>query len=361
MKLKLNFAKDKKKLAIVVAIIFMITAIGISSYAKSRKSQGKKVTISKVIKRNIVQSTMVSGSIEPKYRNDITLNNTQKVAKVLVTEGQQVTKGDILVQMDTSDYDSELKKLKIDLKNAQNAVSQSQIQALPGTSKDNVGNQTDSIKAEIDNLNAKIEQSNIRSNVDGKVMRVDAKENQIPKAGDMVIVDDISQYKVSIDMSQYDAMKVAKGQKAIVKIKGNDQKKYTGSVTDVGQIAQVKADAKATNQEAKVNVIVTLDNADDSIKVGYEADAEIIFNEKRNVVCMGFDSVKEEKGTKKKYVYIVNSKNKVSKRYISTGIETDDYMEVIDGLNEGEKYVSNPADTLKDGDIVETQAGGNNK
>lgn len=263
--------------------------------------------------------------------------------------------------MDTSDYDSELKKLKIDLKNAQNAVSQSQAQAVPGTSKDNAGNQTDSIKAEIDNLNAKIEQSNIRSNVDGRVMRVDAKENQVPKAGDMIIVDDISQYKVSIDMSQYDAMKVAKGQKAIVKIKGNDQKKYTGSVTDVGQIAQVKADAKATNQEAKVNVIVTLDNADDSIKVGYEADAEIVFNEKRNVVCMGFDSVKEEKGTKKKYVYIVNSKNKISKRYISTGIETDDYMEVIDGLNEGEKYVSNPPDTLKDGDIVETQAGGNNK
>ncbi|QXE20905.1 efflux RND transporter periplasmic adaptor subunit [Clostridium sp. 001] len=359
MKLKLNFIKDKKKLAIIVAVIFIITAIGISSYVKSRKSQGKKVTISKVIKRNIVQSTTVSGSIEPKYSNDITLNNTQKVAKVLVTEGQQVTKGDILVQMDTSDYDSELKKLKIDLKNAQNAVSQSQ--AVPGASKDNVGNQTDSIKAEIDNLNAKIEQSNVRANVDGRVMRVDAKENQVPKAGDMVIVDDISQYKVSIAMSQYDAMKVAKGQKAIVKIKGNDQKKYTGSVTDVGQIAQVKADAKATSQEAKVNVIVTLDNADDSIKVGYEADAEIIFNEKRNIVSMGFDSVKEEKGTKKKYVYIVNSKNKVSKRYISTGIETDDYMEVIDGLNEGEKYVSNPPDTLKDGDIVETQAGGNNK
>ncbi|AZV56731.1 efflux RND transporter periplasmic adaptor subunit [Clostridium sp. AWRP] len=359
MKLKLNFVKDKKKLAIIVAVIFIITAIGISSYVKSRKSQGKKVTISKVIKRNIVQSTTVSGSIEPKYSNDITLNNTQKVAKVLVTEGQQVTKGDILVQMDTSDYDSELKKLKIDLKNAQNAVSQSQ--AVPGASKDNTGNQTDSIKAEIDNLNAKIEQSNIRANIDGRVMRVDAKENQVPKAGDMVIVDDISQYKVSIAMSQYDAMKVAKGQKAIVKIKGNDQKKYTGSVTDVGQIAQVKADAKATGQEAKVNVIVTLDKADDSIKVGYEADAEIVFNEKRNVVCMGFDSVKEEKGTKKKYVYIVNSKNKVSKRYISTGIETDDYMEVIDGLNEGEKYVSNPPDTLKNGDIVETQAGGNNK
>ena len=359
MESRFKVIKDKKKLGIILIVLFIIAAIGVSSYMKAKKSQAKKVTISKVVTRNIVESTTVSGSIEPKYSNDITLNNTQKVAKVLVTEGQQVKKGDILVQMDTSDYDSELKKQKIDLKNAQNAVSQSQ--ASSGASKDNTVNQTDSIKAEIDNLNAKIEQSNIRSNVDGKVMRVDAKENQVPKAGDMVIVDDISQYKVSIDMSQYDAMKVAKGQKAIVKIKGNDQKKYTGSVTDVGQIAQVKADAKATNQEAKVNVIVTLDNADDSIKPGYEADAEIIFNEKTNVVCMGFDSVKEEKGTKKKYVYIVNSKNKVSKRYISTGIETDDYMEVIDGLNEGEKYVSNPADTLKDGDIVETQAGGNNK
>lgn len=366
MKTRFEFVKDKKKLGIILGVVFIIVIIGISSYVKARKSQVKNVTISTVSKRNLVESTIVSGNIEPNYRDTITLNNTQKVAKVLVTAGQQVKKGDILVQMDTSDYESELNKEKADLSSAQNSISQAQtVQAAGGASKNSGAGQTDSIRAQIDDLNEKIDQCNIKSGIDGKVVKIDAKENQVPNTGDTVIVDDTSKYKVSIDMSQYDAMKVEKGQRAIVKIKGNDDIKYTGSVTNVGQIAEVSTDAKSTSpspsQEAKVNVEVTLDNADDSIKSGYEADAEIIFNERRNAVSMDVNSVKQEKATKKKYVYVVNDKNKVLKRYINTGIETDDYVEVIQGLKEDERYVSNPPDTLKAGDSVDSKAGGNIK
>lgn len=364
MESKFKFIKNKKKLGIISVVLIIIVIIGISSYSKAQKSQIKSVSISKVIKKNIAQSTVVSGTIQPNYRNEITLGNTQKVSKVLVTEGQDVKKDDVLVQMDSSDYKNELNKVQADLSNAQSAMAQ-----VPGgQAKNGSGSiSTSSIRAQIDSLNEKIAQCDIKSGVDGKVVKVDAKEGQVPQTGDKIIVDDNSKYKVSIDMSQYDAMKVSKGQKAIVKIKGNDKMKYIGSVTDVGQIAQTKMDDKNAQQEAKVNVIVTLDGAGtgDSIKSGYKADVEVVFNERQNTIVMGVDSIKQDKATKRKYVCIVNSENKVSKKYIRTGIETDDAVEIISGLAQGEKYVTNPSDSLKDGEIVKdaskAQTGGTNK
>ncbi|AYD40899.1 biotin/lipoyl-binding protein [Clostridium fermenticellae] len=357
MESKFKSIKGKKKLAIIAFILLVIVIIGIASYSKAKKNDIKSVNISSAIKKNIIESTIVSGTISPNYRNEITLSNTQRVDKVLVTEGQDVKKGDILVQMDSSEYESELSKEKADLSSAQNAMSQAQT---------GVSNSTDSIRSEIDSLNEKIDACNIKADTDGKVVKVDAKEGQVPQQGDKIIVDDTSKYKVSVDMSQYDAMKVSKGQKAIVKVKGNDSMKYIGSVTDVGQIAQTQTGTNVTQtqQDPKVNVTITLDGAsgDDTIKSGYSADVEIIFDERQNAIAVSSDSVKEDKGTKKKYVYVVNDENKVAKKYIRTGIETDDAIEVIGGLKQGEKYVTNPQDTLKEGDTVKdaskVQAGG---
>ncbi|NMM62488.1 efflux RND transporter periplasmic adaptor subunit [Clostridium sp. P21] len=366
MESKFKFIKNKKKLGIIAVVLIIIVIIGISSYSKAQKSQVKSVNISKVIKKNIAQSTVVSGTIQPNYRNEITLSNTQKVSKVLVTEGQDVKKDDVLVQMDSSDYKNELNKVQADLNNAQSAMSQTRVPG--GQDRNGSGSiSTSSIRAQIDSLNEKIAQCDIKSGVDGKVVKVDAKEGQVSQAGDKIIVDDDSKYKVSIDMSQYDAMKVSKGQKAIVKVKGNDKMKYIGSVTDIGEIAQTKMNDKNAQQEAKVNVIVTLNSAGtgDSIKSGYKADVEVVFNERQNAIVMGVDSIKQDKATKRKYVYIVNSENKVSKKYIGTGIETDDTVEVISGLSQGERYITNPSDSLKDGDIVKdaskAQTGGTNK
>ena len=202
----------------------------------------------------------------------------------------------------------------------------------------------------IASLQDKIEQCNIKTDVDGKVVKNNAKENQYPKAGDSIIIDDTSKYKLSLDVSQYDAVNIKKGQKAAIKIKGID-KIYSGVVTDIGNIAQAKINTTGGDQEFKVNVKVTFDNADALIKAGYEGSADIVLNEKPSSIAIGFDGVKEDRAAKKKYVYVVDG-NKVSKKYIKTGLESEYDVEVLEGLEEGEIYVINPPEKLKEGDLV---------
>lgn len=161
----------------------------------------------------------------------------------------------------------------------------------------------------------------------------------------------MSQYKVVVDLKQYDALKVQKGQKANINIKGSKDS-YSGTVADIGEFAEAKANSAGSGEEYKVKVAVVIDNPKEEVKAGYEADVEFIFQEKDDCITIGFDGIKEKNSTGQKYVYVVNSNNRISKRYIKTGIESEYYIEITEGLEENESYILNPPESLLEGDLV---------
>lgn len=202
------------------------------------------------------------------------------------------------------------------------------------------------IKSDIDYLNKKIADCTLKANVDGIVTKMDAVANQYPKAGDYIIVDETSELFVDLGVSQYDCVNLKTGQKAVVKVKGISRE-YDGEVTEIGLLSE--KNVTLADQDSKVDVKVKITNPDEKIKVGYEADADIILAQKENALQVAFEAIQEEKDTGKKYVYVVGSNGTAQKRYITTGLETDYYVEVLSGLKEGEKCISNPAKDISDG------------
>lgn len=427
-----NFSINKKKIGIIlVGIIVLIGAV----YAfKNNGPKPKQVTIDKTVKRTIAETATSTGNIEAKYRSNIALDSSQKVIKIAVKEGQIVKKGDLLLELDSSDYQTKLDKALINLENAnltlnqmletgiaseksasensysqakynleiaqrkyddlkkkneQNeelfasgAIAQSQLDesrknlndaetgvkssedALKNAEKsmkdtnnsseikiENQRNQIALIQKDIDDYKKKIEDSKIKSNIDGKVIKINAKENQFPNKGDEIIVDDISQYKVVVDLKQYEALKVQKGQKANVNIKGS-KNNYTATVDEIGELAEAKTTSGGSGEEYKVQVSVVIDDPKEEIKAGYESDVQFIFIKKSNCITVGFDGIKEDKKTSEKYVFVVGNDNKVSKRYIKTGIEGEYYVEITEGLEEDEEYILNPPESILEGDLV---------
>jgi len=214
-------------------------------------------------------------------------------------------------------------------------------------------NQVESSKADIANIRDKIDDSIIKSSISGKIVQLDVKPNQYPTTENSVIaIYDLSKYKVKIQVSQYDAVSISKGQKASVKIKGIDNK-YEGTVTAISDAAAINLEK--TNKEPKVEIMVTLDNPDDKIKVGYEADIDITLKENSNSIAVSFESVLEDNDGKK-YVFVVTN-GKAVKKFVETGMETDFEIQILEGLKAGEQYVKNPPATLKDGDPVEAIRG----
>ncbi|MGE5627348.1 MAG: efflux RND transporter periplasmic adaptor subunit [Solirubrobacterales bacterium] len=214
--------------------------------------------------------------------------------------------------------------------------------------------QIDLINADIAYLTKKVEDCSLKSNIAGVVTKMPAVEGQYPGTGDEIIVDENSSYLVNLKVSQYDSIKLKEGQKAKIKVKGID-KEYNGTVTKVGSLAEKSV--TTTDQDVKVQVEAAITDSDENIKVGYEADADIILDDRQDALQVSFEAVQDEAGTGKKYVFVVGTNGKVEKRYIETGLDTDYYIEVKSGLKEGEKCVSNPDKTLKNGDKVKESGG----
>ena len=184
-------------------------------------------------------------------------------------------------------------------------------------------------------------------------MKLGVKPNQYPTMENSTIsIYDLSKYRVNIQVSQYDAISVSLGQKAAVKVKGVDTE-YKGTVTAIGDAAVITLEG--TNKEPKVEIEVTLDNPDNKIKVGYEADIDITLEESPNSTAVSFESVQEDEDGKQYVFAVVN--NKAVKRFVQTGLETDFEVQILEGLKAGDQYIKNPPATLKDGDPVK-QSGG---
>lgn len=405
-KIKSIVFKSKKSKIITAVLVILVVFFVSSSIINARNAKIKAVAITTVSKGSLTQSVSISGTIEAGERNEIALSPASKVVKVLVKEGQAVNKGDLLVQLDDSEYKNQLEKQRLNLANArlQNPISQAEITlenakanyedlnkkyeqtkvmydhgyasqneldaarkavndsrnamssaelalSNSGTSQ---SNQIALINSDIANLTKKVEDCSLKANVAGVVTKLDAIEGQYPSSGDMIIVDQTSAYVVSLNVSQYDSVKLKVDQKAKIKVKGLT-KEYEGVVTKIAPLAQKSV--TGTDQDAKVNVKVTITNPDEDIKVGYEADADIILNEAADVIQVSFEAVQDEKDTGKKYVFLIGSNNKVKKTYIETGLDTDYNIEVKSGLKEGDKCVSNPDKTLVDGDEVKDSGG----
>ncbi|SHI54466.1 efflux RND transporter periplasmic adaptor subunit [Lutispora thermophila] len=424
--------KKKKKIIITTIIVLALTALWGGKTYLSSKNTFKTVDTAEVVKTTLIQSVSVSGNIKALESEEISLPSGQKITKVLVEEGQEVKKGQLLVKLDTYDLETQLKKGKISLemskrnleklkaensaerKSLENAVTQAELALKSAASKyedakvkheqtkklyeagfvsksdydnsqsslkdletnfltaeialDNAKNaladfdnriyeqekQIEMSSTELASIEKKIAESNIKANINGKIIKLDAKEGQYPAEGSNIIIHDQSKYILELKVSQYDSVSMKLGMKANIKLSGLD-KIYEGHVTKIAETAIVETSTNSSSKETKLLVEVTMDNADEQIRAGYEADAEIILVEKENSLAVSFDAVKtDEQGNK--YIFVVED-NIAKKRIVETGLQTDLEIEIISGLKEGEKYILNPPAGLMDGETVMTTGG----
>jgi len=257
-----------------------------------------------------------------------------------------------------SDMANQVKLAEIQLENAKSNLSDYSVDNKSQINQqrnqvEQLSKQLEGAKADVENINSKLSSNEIKASIDGKVVKLNIKENQYPTQENSIIsIYDLSQYKVKVSVSQYDAIQLNQGQRAEVKIKGLD-KTYEGTITSIGEAAEISF--TGTNQETKIKVEVSISNADDKIKAGYEADVDIILVEAKEAIAISFEAL-EKDNEGKSFIYVVE-KNKAVKRYIKTGMETDFDIQVIEGLKENETYIKNPPVALKERDKVKAAGG----
>lgn len=250
-----------------------------------------------------------------------------------------------------TDLADQVKLAEIQLENAKRNLSDFGVDNKAQVEQ--LATQLESAKADVDSLSDKVNTGAIKANISGKIVKLDIKPNQYPtQENSLISIFDLSKHKVTVSVSQYDAVQLSVGQKAIIKVKGLD-KGYEGTVINIGEAAEITL--TGTNKEAKVDVEVVISNPDDKIKVGYEADVEIILVETKEAISINFEAIQKDKDNNS-FIYVVE-KNKAVKRIVKTGTETEFDVQIIEGLKENESYIKNPPKALKEGDRVKAAGG----
>ncbi len=199
------------------------------------------------------------------------------------------------------------------------------------------------IQQNISNLKSKVD-ADTRANIDGRVVKLKVEKDQYPTDdSSQILIYDMSRHMVNIQLKQQEALYIKEGMKARIKVKGLDEKEYEGTVIDVDDVALTSVNG---GKSSKVNVKISIDNPDERIKIGYDAEVKINLSIKNEAVVVDFESIIQDNDGKK-YIYFVKD-NRAQRRPVSTGIETSFEVEITEGIIQGDKYVVNPPEEMQE-------------
>lgn len=174
----------------------------------------------------------------------------------------------------------------------------------------------------------------ITAEFNGIVSKVDIKQGAAATQGmELFTIQNTDKASVDVTLSKYDYDTVKEGQSAEITLGDNT---YQGTVTKMSHIA-------VQNEKGTpvISATVSINDPDDDIFLGVDAKVKIHAASAKNVVTLPVEVVNI--GKDGSFCYVIED-GLVTKRDITTGISSEDYVEVIDGIKEGEEVISDLGD-----------------
>lgn len=269
------------------------------------------------------------------------------VKKINAENGQSVRKGDVLAELDNEDL-----KLTIETNNLKLEDLYSQLQT----------------------AHEKLLDHKIYAPFDGTLTLNDIEQGNSIKQGDVlgsIANYDIMEFKINVD--ELDIAKINTGQQANITI---DALPETEDKPLKGTVTKIAVEGTSSNGVSVYPVTVQIEKHE-ALKGGMNANAEIMVNQKSNVIYVPVDAVQKRNG--KSYVSVIRgagtpgrmvrrqgdnnantggnantgakpeasskaenkqgTEQRIEIREVVTGISNADYIEIVSGLKEGEVVV----------------------
>ena len=405
----------KKGTKLAIAAVLAL-AIGGGAVAATRNGANKatEVRVEAVAARDLVASVTASGQVRPRTKVDLAADITGRIVRLAVQEGDVVTKGQFLLQIDPQQFEATLQRSlaalasakaqlaqaranalqaqrnyqrSAEIKKAQpTLVSDDQLEQLRTTAEVNQA-LVDAAKYGVEQAEAAVRdarwnlsRTTIVAPMSGKVTRLNVESGETAIMG--TLNKDASVYETKIKVDETDVSRIKLGDSAVVEIDAFPDTTFAGKVVRVSN-SSVRAATGAQTQDQAVDYEVTVQllNAPPETRPDFSATARIITDVRSQVLSVPIIAltVREEErvgagdtaqgpGGKKpsrevgkkatEGVFIVGTDNTVAFRPVKVGIAGERYFEVLGGVKAGERIVAGTYQAireLKDGALVKAQ------
>ncbi len=187
--------------------------------------------------------------------------------------------------------------------------------------------------------------------VDGVVLSLAVSENEYvdPSKAVLVIAEEEG-FQVRLRVSENHIADLQVGQSAVITGEGFKGSVYTGTVSSIGSEAQKTiSPSSPTIQEVTVEVLVQVHEQEGPIKAGFTAQCEIITQTALALVVPYEAVLADDQGNE--YVFVIDSQGILHQRFVRSGKEYANGIEILEGVSEGE-LLAVSSSSLSSGDRV---------
>jgi RND family efflux transporter MFP subunit len=288
-----------------------------------------------------VEIVYATGGVEPVRWAKVASVVRDRIIEICDCEGRTVRKGDVLARLDASEAQAALNELKAReefLKREMSRVSEliargsATTQAYERASMD-----LQTAQALISVQTEKIADYTIVAPMDGMVLRRDGEIGEIAEVGQILFRVGVPKpLQVVAEVNEEDIPRVKVGQTVLFRTDAFLNQRLEGKVSEMTPMGDVTA---------KTFRIKAALPDDTPLQPGMSVEANIITREKPNVLLIPADALQGSA------VFVVQGRH-VSRREVAVGIRGTRQIEVVSGLQEGERVASPAPMDLKDGDRV---------
>lgn len=365
-------------------LLGLLVAAGAAYYLFSSNSKQETTYLTESVTRGNVEKTVVaSGSVESVNEVDVGAQASGKITKLYVKLGQEIKKGEMIADIDSTtqintlntkkaalvSYQAQLKAKKTAYDVALSSYNRlSKLYTQKATSLDSVNtakSTLDNAKAEMEAVEANIKQAEIEVNtaetnvgytkitapMDGTVISVPVSEGQTVNANQttptIVTIADLSKMKIKPEISEGDITKVKAGQEVSFTILSDSQTVYHSVIDSVDPANTTTSDSSSTSSLSSSSSSTTsaiyyyanvlIDNPDRTLRIGMTTENNIKIANAKDVLFVSNMAIQKRDG--KSFVNVLNDKNQPEPREVEIGVQNDFKTEIKSGLNEGEKVI----------------------
>ena len=346
----------------VLYVVIGIAVIGLIAYIltnNKKKNENETEQISKTNSTVAVRIDTVktevpnldyiaNGTFAPSQELSFPSENSGRVIRVLVDEGDVVRKGQVLAVIKGD-------QLNIELSNAQAAYQNAQSDSQRYENAFKTGGvtkqQVDQAKLALVNAKARVDQAkinygdaSIKASINGIVNKRNIEPGSVVAPGTVLFdLVDVSTLKLKVNVDEQHVAGLKKGAAIKVKASVYPDKEFNGKVTFIAP----KADG-SLNFPVEIEVA---NNPDSEIKAGMYGTANFTGGAAQKVAVKTIPRVAFVGGVANNQVFVVKD-GAVTLTKIVSGRIFGDEVEVLDGLNEGDIIVTSGQINLTSGSKV---------
>lgn len=325
------------------AFILIIALITGGLVAFWQLGMDKSVTTTSPHIGKVVHAVYATGVVEPTIMVPIAPRSSGYIQNIDVAEGDTVTKGTVLAQLDDSEQKAAIADLEARLTFAKTSLNRKEqlfkAKSIARDALDSARSDVASLKAQLDKAAAQAGYLSLIAPADGLIIQRDGEVGQLINAGQAVFyLSCCAPLRITAEVDEEDIPQVKIGQDVLIQSDAFPNKIYHGRVSAITP--------KGDNISRSYRVRIAFNDADQPFMIGMTVETNIMIEQVDDALLVPIEAVNNGKSVQ------ILKDDIVQSAPVETGLQDANSIQITSGVSSSDILVSPYQKNLKDGTRV---------